>query len=94
MRGKFARAGRSGTYPVIAPGVDSTHEAELATLPADTRRFHVFDWGGFAGTNEFVVYDETDGIGLPAEQRREPIPQDQDVCDVPAKRIVGLYYFC
>jgi hypothetical protein len=52
----------------------SSYEAELATLPTDKPRFRVFDWGGFAGINEFVVYDESDEIALPAAQRHQPIP--------------------
>jgi hypothetical protein len=73
----------------------STYEAELVTLPQDTPRFRVFDWGGFGGVNEFIVYDETDGIALPPAQRHDPISENQGVCgDGPALRIVGHYYFC
>ena len=68
------------------------YEGELAKLPSP--RFQVFDWGGFAGTNLWLVYDEQDDIALPPAQRHHLIPEYQDVCPGPAGRISGHYYFC
>jgi hypothetical protein len=59
----------------------NSYEAEIATLPTDAPRFRIFDWGGFAGVNEFIVYDETD-------------QKDPGVCDGPASHMMGHYYFC
>jgi hypothetical protein len=73
------------------------YEAEMAPL-RDQRQpiFHVFDWGGFAGTNIFVIYDESDRVSLPST--------DQEwgslggglagECAGRAYRISGHYYRC
>lgn len=47
---------------------------QIATLPENTPRFKVFEWGEVGGPAVqngffFIVYDESDEIALPAEQR-------------------------
>lgn len=71
-----------------------SYEEEIATLPKDAPRVRFFDWGGFAGVNEFIVYDETDTIGVPSAQRRAAFFEDPGVCDGPALHLMGHYYFC
>jgi hypothetical protein len=69
----------------------SRYEAELAKIPSP--RFRVFDWGGFAGTNLWLVYDEDDDIALPPARRHHPTDYE-DVCPGPAGHLSGHYYFC
>jgi hypothetical protein len=94
-------APRSAIGPFVGLGIwvhflseYPSYEAEIATLPKDAPRVRFFDWGGFAGVNEFIVYDETDAIGVPPAQRREASFEDPGVCDGPALHLMGHYYFC
>jgi len=50
--------------------VRARYSAEIARMPpAAEPRLVIFDWGGWAGISNGVVYDESDEVALPARQQ-------------------------
>lgn len=70
----------------------SSYEAEIARSPHPVgKRVAVFDWSGFAGNNNFLIYDESDALA------REEVPENLQFmgrCAYRSARYIGHYYFC
>lgn len=50
--------------------VRARYMADVARMPAATEpRLVIFDWGGWAGIANGVVYDESDEVALPADRQ-------------------------
>ena len=82
--------GRIGDYLHLLAN-KSSYEAEVAALPPESH-LRVFDWGGWAGINTFLIYDGTDQIVLPAGYRESGNLFDQ--CAGRVVHIMGHYYRC
>jgi hypothetical protein len=89
----FARLGDYYTF-ICLPKCRSM---KLAASDQTTgSRFQIFDWGGFAGSNRFVIYDDSDQIAL-AEGTRNlnnlagGLAED---CSARVFRAIGHYYLC
>jgi hypothetical protein len=81
----FSPFARLGDYLHLMINMHS-YELELAKLPAEKgQRFRIFDWGGFAGSNTFLVYDERDLVAI--------APQ-AEWGFVGCVQITGHYYRC
>lgn len=74
------------------------YEAQISSLkePAGSRHY-IFDWGGFIAWDVYLIYDETDQLAYPPEQRRsEDKVFDQLIkdCGTRVNRVRGHYYRC
>ena len=73
------------------------YEAELAASDQTTgSHSQIFDWGGFAGSNGFVIYDDSDQIALAKGTRNwnnlaGGLAED---CSGRVFRAIGHYYLC
>jgi uncharacterized RDD family membrane protein YckC len=57
-------------------------DEELNKLPDDGKRYHQFDWSGFAGVNISLTYDETDTLPTTLRECRS------------VDHFIGHYYYC
>jgi hypothetical protein len=86
----FGPFGRIGDHLHVLAN-KSSYEAELAALPSESH-LRVFDWGGWAGINTFLIYDGTDQIAFPRGYRESGNLFDQ--CAGHVVHITGHYYRC
>jgi len=77
----------------------ASYEAHISALPGDQgRRFAAFSWGGFMLNPVYLVYDESDEVGLPPDQRtkawlaRSGQLGEFSVCKDGAHRVRAHYY--
>jgi hypothetical protein len=82
--------GRIGDYLHFLAN-KSSYDAEVAALPSESH-LRIFDWGGWAGINTFLIYDGTDQIALPTGYRESGNLFDQ--CAGHVVHITGHYYRC
>jgi hypothetical protein len=91
--GAFVRVGQCLRLLTHLRSYDA--EIERSTLPVGSR-FKVFDWGGFAGYNTFLIYDETGAIERP-QARAWRGAEDGGVsasCAGRVVRLTGHFYIC
>lgn len=77
----------------------ASYEAHISALPRDQGpRFAAFSWGGFMLNPVYLVYDESNEVGLPAERRtkawlaRKGQLGEFSVCKEGVHRVRAHYY--